>query len=133
VPSNGMAIRPNYTLRRSDIANASIKKGATSGLTTTRPKSITPDTTGDQQSSKINRKAESTARMIIGSSQGSPLVSLSLGLLVLSYVIYGIVTGRAVGKGCSVERSKNPFFYWLVLILEFAFAAVFFYLFVQGV
>jgi hypothetical protein len=70
--------------------------------------------------------------MILGSSQGSPLVSLAVGLLALSLTIYGAVTGKAVGKGGSVERAKEPVQYWLTLILEFAFAALFFNLFAHG-
>ena len=48
-----------------------------------------------------------------------PICVLLAGLFFLVLAVIGTLTGKAYGKGASVERSKDPFGYWMTLAVEY--------------
>lgn len=41
------------------------------------------------------------------------------GLLFLLLAVIGTFTGKAYGKGGSADRAKEPFTYWLILVIQY--------------
>jgi len=52
-----------------------------------------------------------------------PLGLLLFGLLMLVLAVIGTFTGKTYGKGGSAERAKEPFTYWLTLVIQYLGAA----------
>ena len=48
-----------------------------------------------------------------------PLGVLLFGLLMLVLAVIGTFTGKTYGKGGSADRAKDPFTYWLTLVLQY--------------
>jgi hypothetical protein len=49
------------------------------------------------------------------------------GLAMLAVAVSGAITGRAFGKYGRVDRIRQPIGYWVVLVSQFAAAALFRY------
>jgi hypothetical protein len=49
------------------------------------------------------------------------------GLLLLYFVAYGTVTGQAFGRFGKLQRIRQPFGYWLVLVSQAAAAILLFF------
>ena len=62
-----------------------------------------------------------------------PLLALAISLIPLSLAIYGTVTGKALFKRFTSDRSKEPFDYWLTLAFEYGLFVWLFSLFIRGV
>lgn len=69
--------------------------------------------------------------LFLRSARGNPIVSLAGGLFVVSLVLYGLVSGRAVSKGF-IHRTQSPFEYWAVIVTECALAGLLFGLAAHG-
>jgi hypothetical protein len=52
-----------------------------------------------------------------------PLGVLLFGLLMLVLAVIGTFTGKAYRKGGTADRAKDPFDYWLTLVVEYVGAA----------
>lgn len=52
-----------------------------------------------------------------------PLGLLLFGLLLLILAVIGTFTGKAYGRGPSVERAQDPSMYWTTLVVEYLAAA----------
>lgn len=52
-----------------------------------------------------------------------PLGILLFGLLMLLLAVIGTFTGKTYGRGGSANRVKEPFTYWLTLVLQYLCAA----------
>jgi hypothetical protein len=48
-----------------------------------------------------------------------PLGLLLFGLLMLLLAAIGTFTGKAYGKGGSVDRAEDPVAYWILLVIEY--------------
>jgi hypothetical protein len=54
-----------------------------------------------------------------------PLGVLLFGLLMLLLAVIGTFTGKAYGKGGSVDRAEDPVAYWILLVVEYLLGAFF--------
>ena len=52
-----------------------------------------------------------------------PLGLLLFGLLMLVLAVIGTFTGKTYGKGGDADRAKEPFNYWLTLVIQYLGAA----------
>jgi len=52
-----------------------------------------------------------------------PLGLLLFGLFMLLLAVIGTFTGKAYGRGGSADRAKEPFTYWLMLVIQYLGAA----------
>ena len=48
-----------------------------------------------------------------------PLGALLFGLLMLLLAVIGTFTGKAYGKGGTVDRTRDPVNYWMSLVLGY--------------
>jgi hypothetical protein len=48
-----------------------------------------------------------------------PLGVVLFGLLMLLLAVIGTFTGKTYGRGGSAIRAKNPFNYWLTLVMQY--------------
>jgi hypothetical protein len=48
-----------------------------------------------------------------------PLGMLLFGVLMLFLAVIGTFTGKTYGRGGTADRSKEPFTYWLTLIIQY--------------
>jgi hypothetical protein len=55
------------------------------------------------------------------------IICMSVGLLLVYFVAYGTLTGRAFGRFGNLERTSQPFGYWLVLVSQTAAAVLLFF------
>jgi len=62
----------------------------------------------------------------------SPFLCLCLAMIPLGLALYGTITGTAVLRSARIERAKNPMQYWLMLLVEYAGAAILIAMFVHG-
>ena len=61
-----------------------------------------------------------------------PTGVLLFGVLMLLLAVIGTFTGKAYGKGCSVERAKEPVSYWTLLAIEYFSGILFVWLGAYG-
>jgi uncharacterized protein with PQ loop repeat len=53
------------------------------------------------------------------------LLCIVIGVSSLFFAFYGVVTGKALGRGGKVNRTTHPVSYWFIVSAQFALAALF--------
>jgi hypothetical protein len=58
------------------------------------------------------------AAIRLGDSKQWPFGAFLFGLFMVLLAVIGTFTGKAYGKGGTVDRATEPFSYWLCLIIQ---------------